>query len=153
MTSVSRSCSSAFNPSSIIIPLTSSERSLPPTPSPWETPSPAWAKRHITCCKPLPDAETSPTLPLGTALANPKGAPLTTAVPQSGPIMKRPRFLAYCFRLTSSSMGTLSLNISTWRPKSRAFLASRAAYSPGTEMMARFASGKALTAPSNDLGR
>ena len=61
------------------------------------------------------------------------------AVPQSGPIMSRPRLAACCFGFTSSSRGTLSLNSRTFSPRSRAFLASWAAYSPGTEIIARFA--------------
>ena len=153
MISVAESSPKALNPSSIIAPFTSPDRSLPPTPNAWEIPSPDSARRQITCCRPLPDAETNPTRPLGTALAKPRGTPFMIAVPQSGPIINRPRLIACCFRSTSSSSVTLSLKSNTLSPRSRAFLASRAACSPGTEIIARLAWGNVCNAPSMERGR
>jgi len=54
---------------------------------------------------------------------------------------------------TSSSRRTLSLNSRTCRPAVRAWWASRAAYSPGTEMSATFASLYDLTASGRVRGR
>ena len=69
-----------------------SDRSRPPTPRQWLTPSPAASNRHISCWAPVPDAATSPTGPGRTTLAKPSPTPpRTTAVPQSGPMTSRPR--------------------------------------------------------------
>src|SRR5262249_40890537 len=87
----------------------------------------------------VPEAATMPILPRGTTLANASGAPPMIAVPQSGPIISKPRCFASRLSATSSSIGTLSLNIITCRPLFSARRASAAANSPGTEMSARFA--------------
>src|SRR5574341_1423000 len=65
--------------------------------------------RTVTCCKPVPEAATTPIGPLRTLLAKPKPIPLTIAVPQSGPITNNPFWAACCFSEISSSSETLSL--------------------------------------------
>ena len=50
-------------------PETAAERSRPPTPRQWLTPTSAASSRHITCWAPVPDAATMPTWPWRTALA------------------------------------------------------------------------------------
>jgi hypothetical protein len=59
-----------------------------------------------------------------------------TAVPQSGPITRRPFSLPSFFKRISSSIETLSLKRKTCNPLARASLASLAAYSPGTDIAA-----------------
>ena len=127
-------------------PPTSSERSRPPTPIACETPSPSRAIVQVVSCRPVPDAAARPMRPRGTALAKPSGTPSTMAVPQSGPIMSRPRSSASRFSATSVSTGTLSLNSITCSPARSAFSASAPAYAPGTEISARFASGRVFSA-------
>ncbi len=78
-------------------------------------------------------------LPCRTRLAKQSPLPFIMAVPQSGPIIKSPFACAICLSLTSSSRVTLSLNIMTLSPCSRAKRASRAAYSPGVEIMTKLA--------------
>ena len=72
-------------------------------------------------------------------------------VPQSGPIRASPFACAFCFNFNSSSTVTLSLNINTFNPSSSALSASNAAYAPGIEITARFASGIFLRAVSQDF--
>jgi len=63
-----------------------------------------------------------PMPPRGTALAKPSGAPAMRAVPQSGPIIRRPALARLeLFSRFSSASGTLSLNTMTWRPARSAF--------------------------------
>ena len=69
----------------------------------------------------------TPMSPRGTRLANASGVPPMMAVPQSGPITRRPSALASRLRATSSSSGTLSLKIMTSRPPRSALRASPAA--------------------------
>ncbi|MGI5168778.1 hypothetical protein ACQEU3_30965 [Spirillospora sp. CA-253888] len=140
---VAGSASSAFSAVSADRPLTSGDRSRPPTPSTCETPVPAASSRHITCCAPVPEAATTPTGPGRTALANPRPAPPTTAVPQSGPITIRPRRAAVSFSATSCATGTLSLKIITLSPASSASIASGNTCGPGTDTSATVASARA----------
>jgi len=97
-------------------------------------------------CKPVPDAETIPILPRGTLLAKASGMPLRIAVPQSGPIIKRPFFRAFCFKESSSSMLTLSEKSKICSPFSSAFSASAAAYFPAMEIRQRSAPPKVAIA-------
>ena len=147
MVFVAASRPSASSASKVDRAPTRASRSRPPTPMPWDTPAPARANKHETSCKPVPEAETMPTLPRGTALANAMGTPAISAVPQSGPIKSRPRSWAKPLRLTSSSIETLSENMSTCSPRSSAARASPAAYSPGREIRTKFASGSKPCAP------
>ena len=101
----------------------------------------------MSCCAPVPEAATIPTDPACTTLANPRATPLTTAVPQSGPITRTPRAPAASLRATSSSSATLSLKIITLRPAAIASIASVAACSPGTEINARFAAPAVMAPP------
>ncbi|MGY4419727.1 hypothetical protein ACVWY2_002152 [Bradyrhizobium sp. JR6.1] len=119
----------------------------------WEIPAPASEIRHETSCVPVPDAPMMPILPRLILLANASGAPPITAVPQSGPIIRRPAARACCLSDNSSSRDTLSLNIRTCRPRLSALRASAAANSPGTEISARLISGLALTAAAIECGR
>ncbi len=75
------------------------------------------------------------------------------AVPQSGPIRRRPLRTASCLRAISSSIETLSEKTMTCMSALRAFRASYAAYSPGTETRARLAPGRACSPPSRPRGR
>ena len=72
-----------------------------------------------------------PTGPGEVALANPRPRPPTTAVPQSGPMTRRPRAVAVVLSATSWSMGTLSLKTMTSWPASSASIASTNALAPG----------------------
>ena len=85
----------------------------------------------VTSCIPVPAAPTTPIGPRRTALAKPSGLPLMIAVPQSGPISRRPRASASRLSATSSSIATLSEKIITCMPSASALRASRAACSPG----------------------
>ncbi len=134
----------------VVSPPTLSLRSLPPTPIPWETPAPMRASSTETSCSPVPDADTMPTFPRGTALAKAIGTPARIAVPQSGPMTNSPRALASRLSATSSSSDTLSLKIMTLRPLASALRASRAANCPGTEINARFASCISSTALTSE---
>ena len=136
----------------VVAPPTAAPRSLPPTPIPWLIPPPARAIRQATSCNPVPEAAIRPISPRGTALAKPMGAPATIAVPQSGPIIRRPRPRARVFSAISSSTATLSENSITLRPRSSARRASRAAKSPGTDTMARLAPGSARSPVSSERG-
>lgn len=91
---VAASASSASIAASVMRPPTAAERSRPPTPMPCDTPCPARASSVDTSCSPVPEAETMPMAPRGTALAKASGVPAMSAVPQSGPIMSSPRFAA-----------------------------------------------------------
>lgn len=137
---------------SVVVPPTRSCRSRPPTPIACEMPRPACAIRHVTSCVPVPEAPTTPMSPRGTRLAKANGTPLRIAVPQSGPMTSRPSARPSRFRAASSSSGTLSLKIMTWSPARSALRASAAAKSPGTEMMARLASGMARRAARSVCG-
>ena len=101
---------------------------------------------------PVPDAPMMPTSPSGTLLAKASGTPFIIAVPQSGPIRKRPSSLAYNFNSRSSSRLTLSLKTMVFKPFFRAFLASAAAYSPGTDIRTKFDPGAEFTADLILLG-
>ena len=114
-------------------PATSADRSRPPTPRAWVTPTPAWSSRASSCWHPVPDAATRATGPGRQALAKPSPSPPTTAVPQSGPITRSPRSAAIRLSVTSWSTGTLSLKSITSRPASRASTASTRALAPGTD--------------------
>ena len=102
----------------------------------------AWM-RTVTSCMPVPDAPTTPIAPRRTAFAKPSGTPAMIAVPQSGPMTRRPFFAARRFTACSSASGTLSLKRKTWRPRFSAFIASAAAYGPGTDTCASVAPGAA----------
>ena len=62
------------------------------------------------------------------------------AVPQSGPITIRSLSRATRLSIASSDPDTLLLNSMTFSPRFSALSASAAAYSPGVEISARFAS-------------
>ncbi|MCP9954915.1 hypothetical protein [Actinomadura madurae] len=147
ISSVPGSASSAASADSADRPLTSGDRSRPPTPSTWLTPAPAASSRHISCCAPVPDAATTPTGPGRTAFANPRPAPPITAVPQSGPITISPRRAAASFSVISWASGTLSLKIITLRPASSASIASGNTCGPGTDSSATVASARAAADP------
>ena len=127
MTAVPGSAARRSRPASIIVPPTRSSRSRPPTPIACETPAPNRSMRQLTCWRPVPDAATRPIEPRRTTLAKPSGIPSRIAVPQSGPITKRPFLRAIDFSSISSSIGTLSLNTKTLSPRFRAFMASAVA--------------------------
>ncbi len=146
MTLVSRSAARRRRPCSMVMPPTSWWRSWPPVPMACEIPAPWRCTRLVTCWVPVPEAPTTPTAPRRTALAKPSGMPSTIAVPQSGPMTRSFRSRAYFFREISSASDTLSLNSITLSPRRSAFIASAAAYSPGTEIKARFASGDCASA-------
>ena len=80
------SASSRRSASRVASPPTSADRSRPPTPSAWVTPTPTWSSSASTCWQPVPEAATRPTGPGWTTLAKPRPRPPTTAVPQSGPV-------------------------------------------------------------------
>ena len=101
----------------------------------------------------MPEAPIRPMSPRGTALAKATGTPPMIAVPQSGPMTRRPFALPMVLRAISSSRLTLSLKIMAWRPCRSALRASAAAKSPGTEISARFAPASALTAVRSERGR
>ena len=52
-------------------PPTSADRSRPPTPRAWPTPTPAWSSSASSCWQPVPEAATMPTGPGEAALAKP----------------------------------------------------------------------------------
>ena len=104
-----------------ISPPTSADRSWPPSPMTWLTPTPHRSSSAIASWAPVPAAATTPTGPGLTAFANPRPTPLNTAVPAPGPISSKPRLAAYRLRPTSFATGTLSLNSSTCRPLDRAW--------------------------------
>ena len=95
--------------------------------------------RQVTSCMPVPDAPTTPMAPRRTAFAKPSGTPAMIAVPQSGPMTRRPFFAARRLTACSSASGTLSLKRKTCRPRFSAFSASAAAYGPGTDTCASVA--------------
>ncbi len=121
--------------------LTSALRSRPPVPIAWTTPPPSLSMIVVTSCIPVPEAPTMPILPGFTTLVNAIGTPEIMPVPQSGPINNNPLSCAFCLSLTSSSNGMLSVKENTFNPLSSAFSMSPAAYSPGMENSAKFASG------------
>ena len=139
MSPVDGSAASSASAARVDRPPTLAERSRPPTPRQWLTPTPLLSSMHISCWAPVPLAATMPTGPGRTALANPSPTPPTTAVPQSGPITSRPRRAASSLSRTSASTGTLSLKTSTDRPAPRASIVSVKACGPGTETRARSA--------------
>jgi len=126
---------------SVAMAPTSALRSRPPVPIAWLMPPPARATRQDTSWMPVPEAPIRPMSPRGTTLANASGTPPMIAVPQSGPITRRPRSRASRLSAISSSIGTLSEKIITLRPNASALRASAAAKCPGTEISARLASG------------
>ena len=107
---------------------------------------PQWSSSVMTSCAPVPAAATTPTGPAPTALAKPSPTPPSMAVPAPGPITSRPSSLARRLSATSSEVGTLSLNSSTCSPAVKAEWAAIAAYGPGTETTATFASGSSRVA-------
>ena len=139
ISSVAGSSSSRASAARVDRPRTAADRSRPPTPRQWLTPTSRVSSMHMTCWAPVPLAATSPTGPGRTALAKPSPTPPTTAVPQSGPITSRPRAAASSLSRTSASTGTLSLKTSTDRPAPSASIASVKACGPGTETRARSA--------------
>ena len=139
ISSVAGSSSSRASAARVERPRTAADRSRPPTPRQWLTPTSRVSSMHMTCWAPVPLAATSPTGPGRTALAKPSPTPPTTAVPQSGPITSRPRAAASSLSRTSASTGTLSLKTSTDRPAPSASIASVKACGPGTETRARSA--------------
>ncbi len=90
--------------------------------------------------------------PRRTRFANASGTPSMMAVPQSGPITRSFRLAAARLRATSSATATLSLKSMTLSPAASAFSASAAAYSPGTEISARFAPDVAAAAIAIERG-
>ena len=88
--------------------------------------------------------------PCGTTLLKPSPTPLMIAVPQSGPISRRPLLMARALRRFSCSTGTLSLKRKTCIPHRRACSASSQACSPATEITARFAASSRFSAISNE---
>ena len=116
----------------------------------WEMPIPAAAIRQVSCCIPVPDAPTMPIEPRDTTLLKPSPMPLMIAVPQSGPIRRRPLLMARVLRRFSCSSGTLSLKRKTCKPHRSACSASSQACSPATEITARFAASSRLNAISNE---
>ena len=128
-------------------PRTAADRSRPPTPRQWLTPTPAASSRHMTCWAPVPEAATIPTEPARAALAKPSATPPTTAVPQSGPISSTSAAAAASLRAISSSTGTLSEKSITDSPAWTASRASTTALRPGTEMTARLASAAVAAEP------
>ena len=74
----------------------------------------------MTCWAPVPEAATMPTGPRRTTLAKPRATPLTTAVPQSGPMTRTSAASAARLSATSSSTETLSENNITDAPRSMA---------------------------------
>ena len=77
---------------------TSPLRSRLPTPMACEMPLPACAIRQLTSCRPVPDAPIRPISPRGTRLAKARGTPPMMAVPQSGPITRRPSACAFALQ-------------------------------------------------------
>ena len=135
----------------IVIPPTSVDRSRPPVPMAFLTPSPRRSMMVVNSWIPVPDAPMIPMEPGVTLLVNAIGTPWIIPVPQSGPMTASPFSCAFCLILISSSKVTLSLNMNTFMPSSSARSASNAAYAPGIEMTARFASGSFLSALSQDF--
>ena len=135
----------------IVIPPTSVDRSRPPVPIAFFTPSPKRSMIVVSSWIPVPDAPMIPMAPGVTLFVNAIGTPWMIPVPQSGPITASPFSCAFCFNLISSSSVTLSLNINTFIPSSRARSASSAAYAPGIEITARLASGSFPRALSQDF--
>jgi hypothetical protein len=127
MTRVPGSRASSAMPWRMLTAPTSACRSRPPVPMAWLTPPPRRWIWQVTSCSPVPEAATSPMAPRRTALAKPSGTPPTMAVPQSGPMTRRPRRSASRLRATSCASGTLSLNRKTSSPSASAFKASAAA--------------------------
>ena len=143
MCRVSGSASRASRAMNVPSPPTSSPRSRPPTPIPWEIPPPPRCTSTDSSWRPVPEAAMTPISPRRTRFAKASGTPAMIAVPQSGPITIRPRARASRLRATSSPTGTLSLKTRTWRPAASARLTSRAANGPGTDTIARLAPGSA----------
>ena len=73
---------------------------------------------------------------------SPTESPLITAVPAPGPMTKRPFLCAASFSCSSSS-SLMSLKMKRFMSLAIAAAASAAAYSPGSEMMHKLASGMA----------
>src|ERR671910_140487 len=124
ISSTAGSASSAARAANVDAPPTAADRSRPPTPTTWRTPIPAPSSRQQSCCAPVPDAATSPTGPGTTTLAKPRPTPPRRAVPQSGPMTRRPSAAASRLRATSASTSTPSLKTITCRPARRAASAS-----------------------------
>ena len=137
-------------PSITVMAPTAEERSRPPVPMAWVTPSPRRSMMQVTSWMPVPEAPTMPILPAFTTFVKAMGMELMMPVPQSGPMSMRPFSCAFRLRRTSSSRLMLSVNEKTLRPRSSARSISGAVYSPGVENRARLASGSASIASSQD---
>ncbi len=90
MARVSGSASSARTAAAAIRPLTSADRSRPPTPITCDTPTPQRSSSAETSCAPVPAAATTPTGPRRSTFANPSPVPASTAVPAPGPMTSSP---------------------------------------------------------------
>ena len=150
MTSVGSWCSKPTMASLTVMAPTSSLRSRPPVPMACTQPPPKRSMMQVTSWMPVPDAPTMPMLPGLTTFVKATGMLETMPVPQSGPMSRSPFSRAFLLRRASSSRGTLSVNENTCRPISSARSSSGAAYSPGMENSAMFASGRSATASSQD---
>ena len=145
--SVAGSAASARSAWRVERPPTCALRSRPPTPRQWLIPTPAASRRHITCWAPVPDAATIPTDPRRTTLAKPSATPLTTAVPQSGPMTSTSAAAAASLRAISSATLTLSEKSMTEAPASMASKASVTACDPGTDTRTSPAPARRTAAP------
>ena len=74
------------------------------------------------------------------------------AVPQSGPIMRRPFSIAFFFSSISSSMVMLSEKSMTLSPRLMALRTSSLAMGPGREIMQKLASSRRSAASSMVAG-
>src|SRR5699024_781046 len=148
ITSVSSSSANVAIPLNIVIPPTFSDKSLPPVPIAFVTPSPNLSIIVDTSWIPVPDAPTIPIFPSFMSFVKAMGTLLITPVPLSGPIHNKPFSLAFSFIFNSSSTSTLSLNINTFKSSSKALLATLAAYTPGTDTTAKYVSGNSFNAAS-----
>ena len=113
---------------------------------------PAASSMLLSAWMPVPDAPTMPTGPRSSTFEKPSPTPSISAVPQSGPIMSRPSSSALRFSASSDSTGTPSEKQNTCSPASRACAHSYAPCCPGTEITARFSSGRARAAAPIDRG-
>ena len=142
------SAASAASACRVERPATAAERSRPPTPRQWLSPTPAASSRHITCWAPVPEAATMPTEPGRTTLAKPRATP---------PTMRRAAVGAHDEHV-GGGRGVLEPHLvvdgdvvgeqhhaqtrGRWRRRPRS-----TACWPGTEMSARLASERAAAAP------
>ena len=135
----------------MVMPPIAAFKSRPPIPMAFVTPSPRRSIIVVSSWIPVPDAPMIPMEPGATLFVKAMGTLWMIPVPQSGPITQSPLLCAFSFSAFSSSMVTLSLNMNTFNPSSSARSASSAAYAPGMEITARFASGIFFSALSHDL--